>query len=136
MPPKITPFEFARDVNVGDRVSVQCVVGTGDLPLAFTWLKDDIPIAASIGGDSLNNKTSGANDIVGAATYDAAVHELKKIGTKIDLDSSIAIRQNDEFTSALSISSVTRTQGGTYKCIVENDASKEMHSALLAVNGK
>ncbi|OAD61177.1 Down syndrome cell adhesion molecule-like protein Dscam2 [Eufriesea mexicana] len=41
VPPKITPFSFARDLNVGDRTSVQCVVVTGDLPLTFTWLKDN-----------------------------------------------------------------------------------------------
>ncbi|KYN00441.1 hypothetical protein ALC62_08745 [Cyphomyrmex costatus] len=44
VPPKITPFSFARDLNVGDRTSVQCVVVTGDLPLTFTWLKDNVPI--------------------------------------------------------------------------------------------
>lgn len=52
-----------------------------------------------------------------------------------DADSPIMIRQNDEFTSALSISAVARNQGGTYKCIVENDAAKETYSALLRVNG-
>lgn len=109
VPPKITPFEFARDVNVGDRVSVQCVVGTGDLPLTFVWMKDDVPI--------IPNKVDPKN--------------ARKLA-----DSPILIRQNDEFTSALSISAVARNQGGTYKCNVENDAAKETYAALLRVNGK
>lgn len=102
VPPKITPFEFAKDVNVGDRVSVQCVVGTGDLPLTFNWLKDDVPI------NSVSTKD----------------------------DKSITIRQNDEFSSALSINSLQPNQGGSYRCIVENDAAKEAYSAVLRVNGK
>lgn len=122
VPPKITPFEFARDVNVGDRVSVQCVVGTGDLPLTFTWLKDDVPIAATA---DVNAATSTSD---GHAT-------AKNAAGRVGHENPIMIRQNDEFTSALSISSVARSQGGTYKCIVENDASKETYAALLRVNG-
>lgn len=116
VPPKITPFEFAKDVNVGDRVSVQCVVGTGDLPLTFRWLKDDVEISGPM--------PSATDDKI-----------AKKITSALE-DGSITIRQNDEFSSALSINSLQPNQGGTYKCIVENDAAKEMHSALLRVNGK
>lgn len=114
VPPKITPFEFARDVNVGDRVSVQCVVGTGDLPLTFRWLKDDQPIIAAAGGEKSANRKAFS----------------------MDANSPVMIRQNDEFTSALSISAIKRNQGGQYKCIVENDAATETYSTLLRVNGK
>ncbi|XP_044574410.1 Down syndrome cell adhesion molecule-like protein Dscam2 isoform X3 [Cotesia glomerata] len=72
VPPKITPFSFARDLNVGDRTSIQCVVVTGDLPLTFTWLKDNVPIetrdqdsSASFNGMSINGQSksnSGKND--------------------------------------------------------------------------
>lgn len=100
-------------MNVGDRVSVQCVVGTGDLPLTFVWMKDDVPIKA--------NNVDPKN--------------VRKLALN-DADSPIMIRQNDEFTSALSIPAIARNQGGTYKCIVENDAAKETYTALLRVNGK
>ncbi|EEB19411.1 Down syndrome cell adhesion molecule precursor, putative [Pediculus humanus corporis] len=43
VPPKITPFTFAHDLKLGDRISVQCVVVSGDLPLSFTWRKDGEP---------------------------------------------------------------------------------------------
>lgn len=101
-------------MNVGDRVSVQCVVGTGDLPLTFHWEKDNKPINI---GSMKDDKTPRKS---------ALGHE----------ESSINIRQNDEFSSALSINSLQPNQGGTYKCIVENDAAKEAYSALLRVNGK
>lgn len=100
-------------MNVGDRVSVQCVVGTGDLPLTFMWMKDDVPITPN-NVDPKNARKLALNDA----------------------DSPIMIRQNDEFTSALSIPAIARNQGGTYKCIVENDAAKETYTALLRVNGK
>lgn len=50
--------------------------------------------------------------------------------------SAITIRQYDDFTSSLSITSVTRSQGGTYTCKVQNDAATVYHSAQLRVNGK
>ncbi|XP_039950916.1 Down syndrome cell adhesion molecule-like protein Dscam2 isoform X9 [Bactrocera tryoni] len=46
----------------------------------------------------------------------------------------VTIRQNDDFTSALSITSVTRAQSGTYTCRVQNDAATVSHSAQLRVN--
>ncbi|XP_068082151.1 cell adhesion molecule Dscam2 [Anabrus simplex] len=96
VPPKITPFSFARDLNVGDRTSIQCVVVTGDLPLSFTWLKD-------------NTSTSTP-------------------------PMDINIRQYDDFTSALSIGSITWAHSGNYTCHVANDAATVTHTAQLQVN--
>ena len=39
-PPKIDKFEFS-DRKVGDRVSVSCVVISGDLPMNITWFKEN-----------------------------------------------------------------------------------------------
>ncbi|XP_057323530.1 cell adhesion molecule Dscam2-like isoform X3 [Microplitis mediator] len=63
VPPKITPFSFARDLNVGDRTSIQCVVVTGDLPLTFTWLKDNVPIETRDQESSSNNIKSNSAGI-------------------------------------------------------------------------
>lgn len=46
------------------------------------------------------------------------------------------IRQNDDFTSALSIINVTKSQSGVYTCRVQNDAATVEQSAILKVNGK
>uniref|UniRef100_W8BRX8 Down syndrome cell adhesion molecule-like protein Dscam2 n=1 Tax=Ceratitis capitata TaxID=7213 RepID=W8BRX8_CERCA len=46
----------------------------------------------------------------------------------------VTIRRNDDFTSALSITGVTRAQSGTYTCRVQNDAATVSHSAQLRVN--
>lgn len=103
MPPKITPFAFAKDLNVNDRTSVQCVVATGDLPLNFTWLKDGVPLR-----------------ITSSATATA---------------SGFSIRQNDDFTSALSITNIMVVDAGSYTCRVQNDAATVEHVAPLSVNG-
>lgn len=85
--------------------------------MIFRWLKDNVDISGPMPPTASDDKTT------------------KKITSALE-DGSITIRQNDEFSSALSINSLQPNQGGTYKCIVENDAAKEMHSALLRVNGK
>ncbi|XP_043669465.1 Down syndrome cell adhesion molecule-like protein Dscam2 isoform X1 [Vespula pensylvanica] len=148
VPPKITPFSFARDLNVGDRTSIQCVVATGDLPLTFTWLKDNVPIetirttsreASSnlANGDSIGSLTnkslkngSGSKKgtaaaALAAAAAAAAAHDPRK---------AITIRQNDAFISALSISTIAPAHNGTYTCRVTNGAATVAHSALLHVN--
>lgn len=52
-----------------------------------------------------------------------------------DNNSMIMIRQNDEFTSALSIISIKQSHAGEYTCRVQNDASVVQYSAVLKVNG-
>ncbi|KAK0089164.1 hypothetical protein PV325_008743 [Microctonus aethiopoides] len=132
VPPKITPFNFARDLNVGDRTSIQCVVVTGDLPLTFTWLKDHVPIGALDGDVSVtssgNSKRTNANGQrkVGASR-----------GSRIRVQSpedTITIRQYDAFNSALSVSTIAPAHNGTYTCRVTNGAATVAHSALLLVN--
>lgn len=113
VPPKITPFSFARDLNVGDRTSIQCVVVTGDLPLSFAWLKDHY---------SSLSATTSTTSISTSST-----------GTTVSTD--ITTRQYDDFTSTLSIGSITRAHSGNYTCRVSNAAATVTHTAQLRVNG-
>lgn len=126
VPPKISHFEFSKELNVGDRTSIQCVAGTGDLPLVFTWLKDNVPIKQS--------GAVGANDnINGDSRYNSDKRLNNKDGS--DDNNSINIRQNDEFTSALSIISIRQSHAGQYTCRVQNDAAVVQYAAILKVNG-
>lgn len=152
MPPKITPFSFARDLNVGDRTSVQCVVVTGDLPLTFTWLKDNVPIETvrTLPSASQDAPTSGSRGRSPAASPGMDVGPPKLRGPATMTASgpghdeaspssqrkSITIGKHDAFTSALSISTIAPAHNGTYTCRVTNGAATVAHSALLHVNGK
>ncbi|XP_072746741.1 cell adhesion molecule Dscam2 isoform X2 [Anoplolepis gracilipes] len=154
VPPKITPFSFARDLNVGDRTSVQCVVVTGDLPLTFTWLKDNVPIETvrTLPSASQDAPTSGSRGRSPAASPGMDVGPPKLRGPATMTASgpgpgpghdeaspsfqrkSITIGKHDAFTSALSISTIAPAHNGTYTCRVTNGAATVAHSALLHVN--
>lgn len=147
VPPKITPFGFVRDLNVGDRTSIQCVVGTGDLPLVFTWLKDDVPLQSAAGSSSSSSASLGRgtdHNLHLLHHHASSRHDLmeangvggEKQAAQGELAAAdITIRQYDDFTSSLSITSVSRVQAGNYTCRVQNDAATAMHSAILRVNG-
>ncbi|XP_052128086.1 cell adhesion molecule Dscam2-like isoform X2 [Frankliniella occidentalis] len=115
VPPKITPITFPRDLNVGDRTSVQCVVVSGDLPLSFAWLKDGHPVG---GAGHHHHPAAGA---AGAGA------------TAVPGD--VSVRQNDDFSSALSIGAVALEHSGNYTCRVSNQAAVVSLTALLQVNG-
>ncbi|XP_064112208.1 cell adhesion molecule Dscam2-like isoform X2 [Macrobrachium nipponense] len=44
VPPKLGSFLFGRDLTLGERVSVQCTVNSGDTPLQISWTKDGAPV--------------------------------------------------------------------------------------------
>ncbi|XP_072938511.1 cell adhesion molecule Dscam1-like isoform X2 [Epargyreus clarus] len=47
-PPEIEPFSFSANLQEGKRAQVSCSVTSGDMPVHFTWLKDNVPIPSSL----------------------------------------------------------------------------------------
>ncbi|XP_026317870.1 Down syndrome cell adhesion molecule-like protein Dscam2 isoform X2 [Hyposmocoma kahamanoa] len=47
-PPEIEPFSFSANLQEGKRAQVSCSVISGDMPVHFTWLKDNQPIPSSL----------------------------------------------------------------------------------------
>ncbi|KAH9634765.1 hypothetical protein HF086_013625 [Spodoptera exigua] len=47
-PPEIEPFSFSANLQEGKRAQVSCSVTSGDMPVHFTWLKDNAPIPSSL----------------------------------------------------------------------------------------
>lgn len=43
-PPIIEPFAFPKNLQEGGRAQVTCAVSSGDMPVTFSWKKDDKPI--------------------------------------------------------------------------------------------
>ncbi|XP_049276092.1 titin-like [Rhipicephalus sanguineus] len=42
--PKLVPFSFPKEQQIGAAVAVTCIASRGTQPLIFTWLKDGLPI--------------------------------------------------------------------------------------------
>ena len=47
-PPILEPFTFPTNIQEGSRAQVTCYVTSGDMPIHFSWHKDDMPISASL----------------------------------------------------------------------------------------
>lgn len=43
-PPKIAPFLFPEELEVGGSTQATCSLVSGDKPIQFTWHKDNLPI--------------------------------------------------------------------------------------------
>lgn len=62
-----------------------------------------------------------------------------EIGWKKDsgpLMADVSVRQYGQYTSSLSINSLTPQHAGNYTCFARNDAATAMYTAQLLVNGK
>ncbi|XP_055385270.1 cell adhesion molecule Dscam2 isoform X2 [Condylostylus longicornis] len=47
-PPVIEPFKFPKNLQEGGRAQITCAVSSGDMPIYFSWKKDDMPIPISL----------------------------------------------------------------------------------------
>ncbi|XP_041978184.1 Down syndrome cell adhesion molecule-like protein Dscam2 isoform X2 [Aricia agestis] len=47
-PPKIVPFQFPEELEVGGSTQATCSLVSGDKPIQFTWHKDNLPIPATL----------------------------------------------------------------------------------------
>ncbi|XP_049272553.1 hemicentin-1-like [Rhipicephalus sanguineus] len=46
VPPSIPPFQFPKNLEVQQRISVICTISVGEKPLQFAWLKDGSALAS------------------------------------------------------------------------------------------
>lgn len=47
-PPVLSPISFPPGLKAGDRSQITCTVTSGDMPVYFSWLKDQMPISSSL----------------------------------------------------------------------------------------
>ncbi|XP_022215231.2 Down syndrome cell adhesion molecule-like protein Dscam2 isoform X3 [Drosophila obscura] len=47
-PPVIEPFKFPKNLQEGGRAQITCAVSSGDMPIYFSWKKDDSSIPSSL----------------------------------------------------------------------------------------
>lgn len=98
VPPKLTPFTFGVPKNFGAMVSVQCILGEGDLPVKILWTFNGNPMESgdgtmismlgarisnimidSVEGRHIGNYTCSAQNKAGTEYYTA---QLEVIGTQ------------------------------------------------------
>lgn len=143
--PRLAPFEFAADAQVGMKVVLTCSALEGHQPISFVWLKDGRPIAldgsqsaASLGqlhrqqlSAKLAEPSQGRRlDSALGGTTNQNESELVPIW-----DSGIRIRQSDDY-AILSIERLDLNHAGRYTCSAQNEAARASHSAQLSINGK
>lgn len=90
-----------KDLHAGKRVSVICAAESGDLPMEFKWMKNDLPFQTNSG----------------------------------DSGYSISVKQNDDYSSVLTIHNLSAIHFGQYSCVVSNAAATVRHTTMLQVNG-
>lgn len=47
-PPVIESFKFPKNLQEGGRAQITCAVSSGDMPIYFSWKKDDNLIPSSL----------------------------------------------------------------------------------------
>lgn len=47
-PPVIEPFKFPKNLQEGGRAQITCAVSSGDMPIYFSWKKDDMSIPTTL----------------------------------------------------------------------------------------
>ncbi|GFY12186.1 titin [Trichonephila clavipes] len=148
--PKINPFHFSGELDVGMRASVQCAVIYGDPPFEFSWSKDghklmDVRsvsirpfddftstlVIAKVDADSNGNYSCKAANSKGFDEKSALL--LVKDGHNLVDASGVSIGKFDDFTSNLVISKVDADSNGNYTCRVSNSKGFDEKSAELYV---
>ncbi|XP_065334191.1 cell adhesion molecule Dscam2-like isoform X1 [Cloeon dipterum] len=96
VPPKIAPFEFVRDLHVGDRAGVQCFVTKGDLPLEIRWQHDGIEIGAAIGATPSGVVVSQMSSFTSSLSFDLLGPEHAGNYTCVASNSAAEVRHSSQ----------------------------------------
>lgn len=145
--PRLAPFEFAADAQVGMKVVLTCAALQGQQPISFVWLKDGRPIAnepsqtaRSLGQLHQQQLAARLGETAPDGRRALAETDQSEAGAKLmELaplwDQSVRVRQADDY-SILSIERLELAHSGKYTCSAENEAARVSHSAQLSINGK
>lgn len=120
----IEPFGFPKNLQEGGRAQVTCAVSSGDLPIVFTWKKDDHLLPASLQVTFIFN----INNFV-------CLSETRILNT-IRLINSQITAKGDEFFSMLIFKDISARHSGKYTCYASNSAATVNHTSELLVKGK
>lgn len=160
--PRLAPFEFAANAQVGMKVVLTCAALEGQQPMSFVWLKDnqlisgdgaqliaaaELPSATGNGrqANSLSqlHQQQLADKLALMESREADEYALigqeeppdQDILLPVLSDSNVRTRQADDY-SILSIEKLELKHAGTYTCSAQNEAARASHSSQLVINGE
>lgn len=128
VPPRISPFNFEKDITEGLRTQLMCSSSQGDQPFNITWLKDQRIIFT---------RNSNKQHIDGMPSKDNeyGMWRASDLSSQYFVDNTIHINEYAPFSSILSIENLTSHHNGNYTCRVGNHGGTVEHTAVLSVAG-
>lgn len=128
VPPRISPFNFEKDITEGLRTQLMCSSSQGDQPFNITWLKDQRIIYT---------RNSNKQHIDGLAGGDSEFNMWKANdpSSQYYIDHTIHINEYAAFSSILSIENLTSNHNGNYTCRISNQGGTVDHTTVLSVAG-
>lgn len=132
MPPRISPFNFEKDITEGLRTQLMCSSSLGDQPFNITWLKDQRIISTRNSNKPIDggNIPSGSDNDFGMWKSSTANDQ-----SQYYIDNTIHINEYAPFSSILSIENLTSHHNGNYTCRISNLGGTVDHTAVLSVAG-
>lgn len=131
MPPRISPFNFEKDITEGLRTQLMCSSSQGDQPFNITWLKDQRIIFTRN-----SNKPIDGGNVPGLDSdfgpWNGAANDPSQ---QYYVDNTIHINEYAPFSSILSIENLTSHHNGNYTCRISNHGGTVDHTAVLSVAG-
>lgn len=130
MPPKISPFNFEKDITEGLRTQLMCSSSQGDQPFNITWLKDRRIIFTRNSKKQQKEGVSGPDNDQRHGAW-----KMNDQSSQYYVDNTIHINEYAPFSSILSIENLTLSHNGNYTCRISNQGGTVDHTAVLSVNG-
>lgn len=137
VPPRISPFNFEKDITEGLRTQLMCASSQGDQPFNITWLKDQRTIFTRNSNKPIDGggNAPGSDIEFGPWNGAASAGGANDPSQRYYVDNTIHINEYAPFSSILSIENLTSHHNGNYTCRISNHGGAVDHTAVLSVAG-
>ncbi|KAH7936604.1 hypothetical protein HPB49_001639 [Dermacentor silvarum] len=91
VPPSIPPFQFPKNLEVQQRISVICTISVGEKPLQFAWLKDGSALASGSGHVRIADNAESSTLHIDVLTLESAGNYTCSVTNKAGYTSYTAL---------------------------------------------
>lgn len=125
-PPVIEAFSFPKNLQEGGRAQVTCAVSSGDMPIVFSWKKNDHSIPANLQVCLVvQQSVIMLDNFRQFIPYISCGFGFVQISVK-----------GDEFFSMLVFKDISSKHNGRYTCFASNTAATMNFTSELLVRGE